>query len=759
MTAGNSRAIQRSQRLECRLLRTGPMGQFGLAQRGADGSPEAAGAGTGTPGKRTLTERLSPVAGAGPEDRPMPPPGVEDEPPPIVGNPLSGLQLGDGRAKFRTQLKGCVQQLKDKLIEKLGAPLLEREHIVLDRNSGVFDEATLRAVHLFETEHHLKQSGNKLEEFTAKELWFGDKQPPRLDPARAGSGAELAGLRPGDGVQPPRNTEDFKRRVRLLQDKLRERVPAPQLEINGELLLANDTLLTYHKFQQQIGETPDNGKVSARAADLLMSGARPENGKVDPPRPPKEKRHLTGIVGLRPGDGTGDNQHLKPYVRRLNELLDKKLSSRIQPADEFGPETLQVLHDFQARYNKAAGQRDEVRDSDAKLLEGGDQPQPSTFNPALEDRLNQIWNAYQFTLMARRDGLVKLGNDLKAVSDKKETIGGLLTAKGGDMATDALKDLVTKGTDAIVQHQIQARRGMKVEDYDNADITNTLVTMVFGGLAAGLAGGVAAQATWFALKALWGALFASDPDKLPFASEVDAFVQAAIDGTTRQEYGAQKDFLGSRDGKPKYRAKEAEQPGAGLAEAGKTLDTLEGSMGIAGEVAYNKGLDGWLVASARKDLKTVPLKTDDPEQHKETNIFHSESDLRDAHGVLQIHIKGEGPGDWLRVATRKAEINGLSKAARTALEARKLDDMAIPYVATGKVHYVDFRNQDVVDFDIFLARNEAGSVHWKNTEEVRRWLGEKRQITTSGTDRSIEGGARQALSEIGDSVFTIENIG
>ena len=763
------------------------MESFGAMWRGAGAARESTDLAAGTPGKRTLTEVL-PAIGARPSDElPARPAAAltddgggagqstdgaltgggapsgdrprsskdDDAPPqPIVGNPLSGLQLGDGRMKYRTQLKGCVQKLKEKLIEKLGAPLLEREQIVLDPNSSEFDAVTLRAVHLFDTEHHQTPSGTKLSEFTAKELWYGDKQPPKLLPEKTGSGAELAGLRPGDGVQPPRNTEDFKRRVRLLQDKLRERVPAPALESNGEFLLANDTLLTYHKFQEQIGERPDNGKVSTTAADLLMSGAKQaRDPRVDPPKPGREKRHLTGIVGLMPGDGAGDNAHLAPYVRRLNELLDKKMRSHIQPSEVFGPETLQVLHDFQARYNQAAGQSDVVRDSDARLLDDAN-PQPS-FNATLEDRLDQIWNAYQFTLMARRDGLVKLGNDLKTVQDKKETLLGLLAAKGNDIATDALKDVVTKATDATTQYQIQLRRGMKVEDYDNADLTNALVTSVFGGLAAGLVAGVAAQAAWFALKSLWSAIAGNDPEKLPFSAEVDAFIQSAIDATTQQQYGAQKDFLGGPTGKQAYREQEAKQPGSGLAEATKALASVEASKDTARDAAYRKTLDGWLVAHARDKLGTRKLRgTEDGTQ---TDMRHREGELRDAPGVLQIHIKGRGPAEPLALETREAEINGLSMPARQALEARTLAEMAIPYLARGTIHYIDFSTQDTIDFEIFLGTNEAGLPYWNDSEAVRRWLGWKASILSGGADNSPEGGAARALGDLGDRTFKIKN--
>ena len=762
------------------------MESFGALRRGTGAARESTDLAAATPGKRTLTEVL-PAIGARPGDelsaRPeaftdegggggpstdgaptgggapsgdRPRSGKDGDPPqPIVGNPLDGLQLGDGRMKYRTQLKGCVQQLKQKLIEKLGAPLLEREQIVLDPNSGEFDAVTLRAVHLFETERHLEPSGTRLSDFTAKELWYGDKQPPKLQPDKAGSGAELAGLRPGDGVQPPRNTEDFKRRVRLLQEKLRERVPAPALEINGEFLLANDTLLTYHKFQEQIGERPDNGKVSTTAADLLISGVKQaKDPKVDPSKPGKEKRHLTGIVGLTLGDGAGDQAHLKPYVRRLNELLDRKMQSHIQPSDVFGPETLQVLHDFQARYNQAAGQSDVVRDSDARLLDGAS-PQPSTFNPTLEDRLDQIWNAYHFTLMARRDGLIKLGNDLKTVQNKKETMLGLLTAKLGDAFTDALKDTITKATDAVTQYQITARRDQKVEDYDNADLTNVLVTSVFAGAAAGFAAGVAAQATWIALKSLWNAITGDDPEKLPPSAEVDAFIQSVIDGTTQQEYGAQKDFLGSPTGKQAYREQEARQPGSGLAEATKALAAVEASKDTAKAAAYNKTLDGWLVAHAQDKLGT--RKRPGTEDGKQTDMGHREGELRDAPGVLQIHIKGRGPAEPLALETRDAEINGLSMPARQALEARPLAEMAIPVLARGKVHYVDFNTQDTIDFEIFLGKNEAGQLYWKDSEAVRRWLGWKASILSGGTDNSPEGGTARALGDLGDRRFKIKN--
>lgn len=175
-------------------------------------------------------------------------------------------------------------------------------------------------------------------------------------------------------------------------------------------------------------------------------------------------------------------------------------------------------------------------------------------------------------------------------------------------------------------------------------------------------------------------------------------------------------------------------------------------MDKAKEAAYGKALDGWLVAHARQDLGAQ--KRPDGAQ---TDMRHKEGELRDAHGVLQIHIKGRGPAEPLSLATRDAEINGLSMPARQVLEARRLDEMGVPYLARGQIHYVDVPTQDTVDFEIFLGKNEAGTPYWKDSEAVRRWLGWRASILSSGSDNSPEGGAVKALADLGDRTFKIKN--
>jgi len=60
-------------------------------------------------------------------------------------------------------------------------------------------------------------------------------------------------------------------------------------------------------------------------------------------------------------------------------------------------------------------------------------------------------------------------------------------------------------------------------------------------------------------------------------------------------------------------------------------------------------------------------------------------------------------------------------------------------------------------FEIFLGKNEGGLPFWKDSEAVRRWLGWKAWILSSGTDNSPGGGAAQALGDLGDRTFKIKN--
>jgi peptidoglycan hydrolase-like protein with peptidoglycan-binding domain len=403
--AGAQRALQR------RLARRRPQPTVG------DGPAAAARASAPPAETETATEERDGQAFGGHglgEDGPADPPDPDAD---VVGNPLRGLAKGDGdsRNKFKRQLGGAVKKLQDKLNQQVTpSPGLTA--------NGVFDDATLAALRAFQTTHQLPEAKNAVDDRTADLLWTGSDKPTQLPVANAHDpNNPLFGLRPGDGVVAGRNDATFQARVQKLQTALNQRVPA-ELNVDGKFLLDNDTLLTYHKFQREIGETPDNGAVSARAADLLQSGeVKKKKPGPQPPKPVPHPPHTTGIVGLKYGDGTTpDTVGLKPYVRKLQQLLNEKMQALLQLNGEFDDETLAVLHDFQAKNQLPT--KDEVDQATANLLEGQQpQPQPTPWpqmNPELEDLLDAIWLQMQLDMQHGNNALNQLGVDLKKDAPK-----------------------------------------------------------------------------------------------------------------------------------------------------------------------------------------------------------------------------------------------------------------------------------------------------------------------------------------------------
>jgi hypothetical protein len=321
----------------------------------------------------------------------------------VIGNPLRGLRFNDGNPaeKFRGQLAGCVGELRRKLREAMPDVQLG--------DGTVFDVDTTKALREYERRNGRSPGpGGGIADETADRLWYGQAQPPALDPGQHGDNP-LEGLAPGDGVIDPSKQD----RVRQLQDKLNVHVPAT-LAADGRFVLDNGTLLTYHKFQQEIGEAPDNGRVTKRAAELLWFGGKNAKGPTPEPKPPPLDAPdwdptTDPFLGLKHHDGeTSKTAERKPYVRKLQHVLSERMKCQLVESGVFDDETLAVLHQFQHKHK--LDRRSFVNGkASSELQKGGGQP---AFDPELEGLIDAIWLQLQLDLHHAINAIDKLRGDV-----------------------------------------------------------------------------------------------------------------------------------------------------------------------------------------------------------------------------------------------------------------------------------------------------------------------------------------------------------
>ena len=453
------------------------------------------------------------------------------------------------------------------------------------------------------------------------------------------------------------------------------------------------------------------------------------------------------LIGLKKGDGldwgTWDK---RPRVKLLQHKLNEKVMAGLDVDGMFGDKTADALQAFQLSISvPPAGVVDPVT---ADALMGKKEPTPpnieppvtppnvtppnieppvtppnveppnvnppannNQYNPALEDKLDAIWNAKQFILFARRDGLSMLGRSLKQTDNSGHKDGFKQTVKDG--ANEGLK----KGTEAL--------RGLIVDEI-SGDTAKSVVSMVLDkGFNFGLAG-VVSSAVDFVVD-----LFAPDPASPPPGSAVDVFIEGRIKAITDASFNAQQKFI--TEGKQKFRDKEAQQSGQGMKEADELLQVLHKKRDVAPKIQYEESLQKWSVLMAQQHLGQAFDKID-PNIKLGTNMGNVD-DVKKAPGVLKVPVQALDPDSVLNKPHNKAiKIAGLSPTVRAKLQGRKINDVGFPIMAEGRLKGRFLPDKDHAegkpfDVEVNFRINEKDTVWgWDAPDDAKRWLREKYAI-------------------------------
>ncbi|MCP4426550.1 MAG: hypothetical protein GY803_18820, partial [Chloroflexi bacterium] len=201
----------------------------------------------------------------------------------------------------------------------------------------------------------------------------------------------------------------------------------------------------------------------------------------------------------------------------------------------FGEKTRQALQDFQLSIDVPPHDMVDKITGDAlmgKKKEKPPEPVPpepvppkpenGDFNPALEDTLDAVWNAKHFILLARRDGLARLGRQLKkdASSRFSDDIKGPLT--------DAAKEGLHKATDEQRDELLTGLVGDTAKDVVvkvlDLGFTPAVEFLVHGAIDLAIE------------------LFAPEPKDAPDGTAVDVFIEGQTKTVTDAAFKAEQTF-------------------------------------------------------------------------------------------------------------------------------------------------------------------------------------------------------------------------
>jgi hypothetical protein len=501
--------------------------------------------------------------------------------------------------------------------------------------------------------------------------------------------------------------------------------PKPQpAEANlTEAVGAHGDLLTHGRFspvqRQELARSISQTGGNQYLRRLLAEGeptssgvqkAEEENGSGDGVGNP--------LVGLKHRDGLDwGTWERRPRVKLLQDKLNEKMLAGLNIDGMFGDKTRQALQEFQLSIDMPPHDLVDPVTADALMGKkkketppGPVPPQPENggFNPALEDILDAVWNAKHFILLARRDGLARLGRQLKkdASSRFSDDIKGPLT--------DAAKEGLHKATDKQRDELITGLVGETAKD-----VVVKVLDLGFSPAVEFLVQGAIDLAI---------ELFAPEPKDAPNGAAVDVFIEGQTKTVTDAAFEAEQTFL--RQGKQEFRDKEAEAPGQGLAQAQELLAALKTKQKAAQDTQYDESLTRWMLMMAQEDLgKHLHHIT---EEDMGTEMGDS-SKVQVARGVLKIKVFGLSPDAPLIIdPSEQPRMAGLSDAARKKLKEKKINEMGIPVLAEGqnlgklRPDAQNPQGKDVKE-DVAFRVNEKNTLWgWDKPLDVKIWLQQKK---------------------------------
>jgi hypothetical protein len=423
------------------------------------------------------------------------------------------------------------------------------------------------------------------------------------------------------------------------------------------------------------------------------------------------------LVGLKHRDGLDwGTWERRPRVKLLQDKLNQKMLAGLNVDGMFGDRTRQVLQEFQLSIDVLPQNMVDPITADALMGKkknetppqpGPPQPNNGEFNPALEDVLDAVWNAKHFILLARRDGLVRLGRQLKkdASSRFSDDLKGKLTKaaeEGLHKATDKQRD------DLLTDLVGETAKSVVVKVLDSG-FTPAVKFLVEGAIDLAID------------------LFAPEPKDAPDGTAVDVFIEGQTKTVTDAAFQAEQTFI--TQGKQEFRKKEAEAPGEGVAQAQELLATLKTQQRIAQNTQYDESLTRWILVMAQEDLGKHLHKITEEDMGTEMSDL---SKVRVARGVLKIKVFGLGPDAPLIIDPgEQPRMAGLTDAARKKLREKKINEMGVPVLAEGKnlgKLRPDAQNPQGKDVkeDTHFRVNEKNTLWgWDKPLNVKIWLQQK----------------------------------
>jgi hypothetical protein len=427
------------------------------------------------------------------------------------------------------------------------------------------------------------------------------------------------------------------------------------------------------------------------------------------------------LVGLKNRDGLDyGTWDLRPRVKLLQDKLNQKMLAGLNIDGMFGDKTRQALQDFQLSIEVPPHDMVDQVTGDALMdrkkkeqppTPVPPQPNTNTFNPALEDILDAVWNAKQFILLARRDGLAKLGRQLKKEASPhfSDTIKGPLT----DAATQGLHKATDKQRDDLLTGLVGDTAKDVVVKVLDLGFTPAVGFLVNGAIDLAID------------------LFAPEPLDAPDDATVDVFIEGQIKTVTDAAFQAEQTFI--TEGKQEFREKEAETPGEGVAQAQELLAKLKTKQKTAQDTQYSESLPPWILMMARETLGRITEGT--TEELMGTDM-HDLSKVETARGVLKIRVMGLSPDAPLIIdPSEPPRMAGLSDAARKDLKKKKIIEMGIPFMAEGdnlgklRPDEQNPEGKQVKEDVHFRANEEAKDKNslwgWDTPMDVKIWLQQK----------------------------------
>jgi peptidoglycan hydrolase-like protein with peptidoglycan-binding domain len=453
------------------------------------------------------------------------------------------------------------------------------------------------------------------------------------------------------------------------------------------------------------------------------------------------------LVGLKHRDGLDyGTWERRPRVKLLQDKLNQKMLAGLNVDGMFGDKTRQVLEEFQLSIEVPPHDTVDPVTADAlmgkqkkEVPPGPVPPLPGNggFNPALEDILDAVWNANHFILLARRDGLAKLGRQLKkdASSRFSDDIKGPLT----DAAKEGLHKATDEQRDELITGLVGETAKSVVVKVLDLGFSPAVEFLVHGAIDLAID------------------LFAPEPKDAPDGTAVDVFVEGQTKTVTDAAFQAEQTFI--TQGKQDFRKKEADEPGQGLAQAQELLAALKTKQKASQEGQYDESLTRWMLMMAQEDLGKHLDSITEEDMGTEMGDL---SKVETARGVLKITVFGLSPDHPLIIdPSEQPRIAGLTEAARKKLKEKKINEMGIPVLAEGenlgklRPDAQNPQGKDVKE-DVAFRANEKNTVWgWDKPMNVKIWLQQKqagnKPVASSGNDQAAIDGLLIALrNEVGE---------